>query len=64
MSAVPGYGIKVDVTNGKIFAKGGRSKSGVSVDSIYFKIEFEDDPGNVYELSGHEWTRFIEDEYK
>ena len=63
VSAVTGYAIKVNVANGKVFPKGGNSKSGVSVDSIYMKIEFEDDPGNVYELSGHERTKLIEDEY-
>lgn len=46
------------------FAKGGHSKSGVSVDSIYMKIEFEDDPGNVYKNQCHERIRFIKDEYK
>jgi hypothetical protein len=62
-SAVPGYNIKIDVTNGKIFPNLGRSKSGNVVDSIYMKIRFEDDPTNTYELSGHARTRFVEDDY-
>lgn len=63
VSAVPNYDIKVNVTDGKVILNGGHSKSGNVADSIYMKIEFEDDPGTVYEITGHSRTKFIEDEY-
>lgn len=63
VSSVPGYGIKVNITNGQVFSGGGRSKTGNVTDSIYMKIQFEDDPGHTYELSGHGRTAFVEDEY-
>lgn len=58
---VPGE--KVKVYEGKVIPLGGRSKSGVIVDSIYLKVEFTDDPGTVYEIRGHQRTGFFEDEY-
>jgi len=63
VSVIPGYDIKVNITEGKIFPKMGVSKTGNVTDSIHMKIEFEDDPGTIYELSGHGRTKFIEDEY-
>jgi hypothetical protein len=57
------YDIKVVVQNGKIIKDGGTSPSGVKSDSIYFEIQFEDDPGNVWQISGIRRTGFIEDEY-
>jgi hypothetical protein len=64
-SVVPGYDIKVNITDGKIIPGAGRSKTGNVTDSIYMKISFEDDPvpGTVYELRGHARTRFAEDDY-
>ena len=62
-SVVDQYNIKVTVTDGKIIENGGHSKNGVITDSIYMKIEFEDDPGTVYTLRGHARTRFAEDDY-
>lgn len=56
-------GIKVNLMEGKVLSKAGHSKSGNIVDSIYMKLEFEDDPGFIYEITGHERTRFVEDEY-
>ena len=56
-------GKKIKVYEGKIVAKGGRSKSGVVVDSIYLKVEFSDDPGVIYEIKGHQRTGLFEDEY-
>jgi hypothetical protein len=44
-------------------ADGGRSKTGVQVDSIYFEVEFADDPGTIYEISGHGRTGFGDDDY-
>lgn len=52
----------VTITNGKITPEGGRSLSGVTVDSIYMECEFSDDPGNVYIIAGHYRTGFTEDE--
>jgi hypothetical protein len=63
VSALDGYNIKVNVTDGKIIENGGHSKTGVLTDSIYMKIEFEDDPGTIYSIRGHARTRFAEDDY-
>lgn len=62
-SVVDQYNIKIDVTDGKIIPNGGHSKTGVITDSIYMKIEFEDDPGTLYSIRGHARTRFAEDDY-
>lgn len=56
-------GVKIKVYEGKVIPRGGRSKSGNVVDSIYLKVEFSDDPGTVYEIKGHQRTGFFEDEY-
>lgn len=63
VSAIDGYNIKINVTDGKIIENGGHSKTGVLTDSIYMKIEFEDDPGTIYSIRGHARTRFAEDDY-
>ncbi len=57
------YNITVDLTEGKILQKAGHSRSGNVADSIHMKVEFSDDPGNVYEMNGVERTRFPEDDY-
>jgi hypothetical protein len=57
------YNITVNQTDGKILLKAGHSKSGNVADSIHMKVEFSDDPGNVYEMNGVERTRFPEDDY-
>jgi hypothetical protein len=57
------YNITVNQTDGKILPKAGHSKSGNTADSIHMKVEFSDDPGNVYEMNGVERTRFPEDDY-
>jgi hypothetical protein len=56
-------GKTIDVIEGKIIPKGGHSKTGVAVDSIYIKLKFSDEPGHTYELKGHQRTGFFEDEY-
>ena len=56
-------GETVDVIEGKIIPKGGHSKTGVVVDSIYLKLKFSDAAGHTYELKGHQRTGFFEDEY-
>ncbi|MDB4107612.1 hypothetical protein N9595_04025 [Bacteroidia bacterium] len=53
----------VTVTEGKVIQDAGRSKTGVITDSVYFKGEFSDDPGSVYEFAGHRRTGFGEDDY-
>ena len=55
--------ITVNLTDGKILPKLGHSRSGNVVDSIHMKLEFSDDPGNIYEMNGVERTRFAEDDY-
>lgn len=55
--------ILVNIIGGKIFPDGGRSTSGIVVDSIYFKATFTDDPGNEYIFAGHYRTGFVEDEH-
>ncbi len=57
------YSIKVNITNGKVIKDGTKSKTGVVSDSIYFEIEFEDDPGTIFQCSGHRRTGFLEDEF-
>ncbi len=54
----------VNIANGKILTKGGRSKAGNPTDSIYMEATFSDDPTkSVYIISGTERTGFIEDDY-
>ena len=57
------YNITVNITDGKILPKAGKSKSGVATDSIYFKANFSDDPSNTYVIRGTARTGFIEDDY-
>lgn len=63
ISVISGYEITVNVTDGKIFPDQGHSKTGNLTDSIYMKVEFEDDPGTIYTIEGHARTRFSEDDY-
>jgi hypothetical protein len=60
-TAINGETIKV--YEGKVIPGAGRSKTGVAVDSIYLRVEFSDDPGNIYEIRGHQRTGFFEDDY-
>ncbi|MCK9206979.1 MAG: hypothetical protein M0P66_07705, partial [Salinivirgaceae bacterium] len=53
------YDITVNVTNGKVIQDGGISPSGVVCDSIYFELEFQDDPGTIYQCSGIRKTGFL-----
>jgi len=57
------YNITVNLTDGKILPKMGHSRAGNIADSIHMKLEFSDDPGNIYEMNGVERTRFVEDDY-
>ena len=63
VSVIPNYDIKVNITEGKVLMGAGHSKTGNITDSIYMKVEFEDDPGTIYTIEGHGRTRFAEDDY-
>jgi hypothetical protein len=56
-------GSKFTITEGKILKNAAKSKTGVATDSIYFKAEFDYDPGVIYIHSGHRRTGFEEDNY-
>lgn len=43
INGIAGYPITIKIQNGKV----------VNNDSIYFEIEFEDDPGTIYQIAGH-----------
>jgi hypothetical protein len=60
-AAVAGESVKI--FEGKVLPKAGFSKTGNQVDSIYLRVEFSDDPGNIYQIRGHLRTGFFEDEY-
>ncbi len=62
-SLVEGYEIQVDITNGKILPGAAISTGGNVTDSIYFEVEFEDDPGTIYQVAGYRRTGFLEDEH-
>jgi hypothetical protein len=62
-NAVDGYDISINVMNGKVMKDAAHSNSGVVVDSIYYEIEFEDDPGTIYQVKGIGHTGFPEDDY-
>lgn len=51
------------ITEGKIIKNAGKSKTGVVVDSIYFKAEFSYEPGVKYIHAGHRRTGFEEDDF-
>lgn len=57
------FPLTVSVTNGKVLPGAGLSKTGNVTDSIYLEVEFSDDPGTKYVMSGHARTQFAEDEY-
>lgn len=57
------YPITVNVTNGKILPGAAISTGGNVTDSIYFDLEFSDDPGVIYNVAGYRRTGFLEDEH-
>lgn len=58
------YPITFSVTDGKILKDAAKAPGSKDVtDSIDFKIEFSDDPGTIYHLSGYARTRFPEDDH-
>lgn len=56
-------GKTINVLEGKVLPNAGKSKSGVTVDSIYLKVEFSEEAGTIYEVAGHQRTGFFEDNY-
>ena len=64
VSLVPDYEITVNITNGKIIPGAATSTGGNVTDSIYFQINFSDDPDNlIYDVAGYRRTGFLEDEH-
>jgi hypothetical protein len=55
------YGVTVTITEGKITKDGATTPSGDVVDSIYFKAEFSDIPGEIWEYTGYKSTAKIND---
>lgn len=60
----PEYDVQITVANGKIMkntatAPGSKTKT----DSIYYEVQYSDDPGTVYYMSGYKRTGFLEDEH-
>lgn len=54
---------QVTITDGKILLKAAHSPSGLITDSIYFKVSFNDDPGNTYEVAGFARTGQTADDF-
>ena len=63
INAVDGYAIEINISNGKIMKNAAHSTSGTVVDSIYYEIEFADDPGTIYQVEGIGHTGWEEDGY-
>tara|TARA_B110001452_G_C15240541_1_gene429514 strand:+ start:5407 stop:5916 length:510 start_codon:yes stop_codon:yes gene_type:complete len=55
------YDVTVDITEGKIIKAAATTPSGDVVDSIFFKAEFSDIPGEIWEYSGHKSTAKVDD---
>lgn len=57
------YDILINIKEGKMLEGVAKSTSGLVTDSLYFEIEFGDEPGTVYQASGWRKTGFLEDEH-
>jgi len=55
------YDVTVIISEGKIVKGGATAPSGDVVDSIYFKAEFSDIPGEIWEYSGYKSTAKVGD---
>lgn len=55
------YGVTVTITEGKIVKGGATTPNGEVVDSIYFKAEFSDIPGEIWEYTGYRSTAKVDD---
>lgn len=58
-----GYEITINITNGKVTKGDIKTPAGNPTDGISFDIEFSDDPGTIYSLSGYKRTGFADDEH-
>lgn len=56
------YDVTVTITDGIIIPDAATAPSGTVTDSIYFKAEFSDIPGEIWEYAGYRRTGFLEDE--
>lgn len=54
---------KITITDGKVLEKQATTTGGNVSDSIYFQIQFSDDPGNTYAVEGYRRTGFAPDEH-
>lgn len=55
------YGVTVTITESRITKDGATTPSGDVVDAIYFKAEFSDIPGSIWEYTGYKSTAKVED---
>ncbi len=55
------YGVTVTITEGQIIKGNAATPSGETADSIYFKAEFSDLPGVIWEYYGFRSTAQVED---
>lgn len=55
--------ITSDIMNGFILSNAATTTGGNVSDSIYFKVEYSDDPGTEYFITGYKRTGFLEDEH-
>ena len=57
------YEVDMTITNGQILDDAGTTRTGSVADSIYMELEFSDDPGTIYVVSGHRRSGFDADEF-
>lgn len=57
------YDITATINDGKILKDAATTSGGNVSDSIYFEIEFSDQPGTIYQVTGYKRTGFPEDEH-
>ena len=55
---------RITITDGKVLEKQATTTGGNVSDSIYFQIQFSDDPGNTYTVEGYRRTGFAPDEHE
>lgn len=60
----PTYNVDITVSNGKILLKGTKGPASKSpTDSIYYEVEYSDDPGTKYYMAGYKRTGFEADDH-
>jgi hypothetical protein len=62
-SSVDGYDITVTITNGLITINDTETSGGNISNGISFDIEFSDEPGVLYTISGYKYLGFLEDQH-